>query len=242
MKEYLPRLKRYQKKFNYSYAFGTYPTIDLLKYKRENILRVLLNSHNDGSEGVLEVKALCDKFGIKLEEQDKTIDRIAFKENTYTVGVFKKYLCELEKEKSHLVLVEPSNMGNIGTIIRTMLGFGLNNLAIIKPAADIFDPKVVRSSMGAIFQINFRYYSSITEYLEEFKNHIIYTFMLNGEKSIKDVKFKEPFSMVHGSESSGLSEEYKYLGQSVYIPQTDRVDSLNLSIATVIGLWESSKK
>ena len=144
MNIFSPKLKKYQKKFDYSYAFGTYPTIDLLKHKRESVLKVLLNSHHDGSEGVQEVQRLCSELGIKIEVQDRAIEKIAFKENTYTVGVFKKYECELDSERKHLVLVEPRNMGNLGTIIRTMLGFNVRNLAIIRPAADIFDPKVVR--------------------------------------------------------------------------------------------------
>jgi len=242
MEIFSPKLKKYQRKFDYSYAFGTYPTIDLLKHKREFVLKVLLNSHNDGSDGVQEVQKLCSELGIKIEVQDRAIEKIAFKENTYTVGVFKKYECELNGEKNHLVLVEPRNMGNLGTIIRTMLGFNVRDLAIIKPAADIFDPKVVRSTMGAIFQVNFKYYESIEEYLREFSNRHIYTFMLDGAKDIREVKFEEPFSMIQGSESSGLPGEFKGLGQSVYIPQSKDIDSLNLSVATAIGLWESSKK
>lgn len=237
-----PKLKKYQRKFDYSYAFGTYPTIDLLKHKRESVLKVLLNSHHDGSEGVQEVQRLCSELGIKIEVQDRAIEKIAFKENTYTVGVFKKYECELDSERNHLVLVEPRNMGNLGTIIRTMLGFNVRNLAIIKPGADIFDPKVVRSTMGAIFQINFKYYESLEAYLKEFPNHHIYTFMLDGAKDIREVKFEEPFSMIQGNESKGLPENLKNLGQSVYIPQSKDIDSLNLSVATAIGLWESSKK
>jgi len=242
MEIFSPKLKRYQRKFDYSYAFGTYPTIDLLKYKKDSVLKVLLNSHNDGSEGVAEVQRLCSELGVKIETQDRAIEKIAFKENTYTVGVFKKYECELNGERNHLVLVEPRNMGNLGTIIRTMLGFNIRDLAIIKPAADIFDPKVVRSTMGAIFQINFKYYDTLESYIKEFGNHHIYTFMLNGAKDIREVKFEEPFSMIQGNESRGLPEGIKNLGESVYIPQSKDIDSLNLSVATAIGLWESSKK
>ena len=89
MEIFSPKFKKYQRKFDYSYAFGPYPTLDLLKHKRENVLKVLLNSHHDGSDGVQEVQRLCRELGIKIEEQDRAIEKIAFKENTYTVGVFK---------------------------------------------------------------------------------------------------------------------------------------------------------
>ena len=236
------KIKRYQKKFDYSYAFGTYPVIDLLKYKRDSVLKVLVKSKTDESDGVKEVESLCKEYGIRMEVADRGIEKIAFKENTYVVGIFKKYDCELSKENNHLVLVEPRNMGNIGTIIRTMLGFNFKDLVLIGSSADIFDPKVVRSTMGALFRINFKHYNTIQEYMSEFPTHNIYPFMLDGAKDIMEVEFKEPFSMVQGNESSGLSNEYKDIGQSVYIPHSNDIDSLNLSIATSIGLWEVSRR
>jgi TrmH family RNA methyltransferase len=66
-----------------------------------------------------------------------------------------------------------------------MLGFNFKNLAIIKPAVDMFDPLVVRASMGAIFSINFEYFNSIEEYISKFSAHHLYPFMLNGKSSIE---------------------------------------------------------
>lgn len=236
-----PRLKKYQKKFDYSYAFGTYPTIDLIKYQREHLLKVLIKSKHDESEGIKEVIELCNQYDIPLEIQDRAIEKISVKENTYVVGIFEKYISNLDSKANHLVLVEPRNMGNLGTIIRTMLGFDFKDLAIIRPAADIFDPSVVRSTMGAVFQINFKYFDSIEEYLKEYGGRNIYTFMLDGAKDIRNVEFKEPFAMIQGNESKGLSTQYKELGQSIFIPNSDNVDSLNLSVATAIGLWEARR-
>ena len=60
--------------------------------------------------------------------------------------------------------MNPSDMGNMGTIIRTGIGFGIRNLAIVEPAVDVFNPRVVRASMGSLFQMNFRYYDSFETY------------------------------------------------------------------------------
>ena len=236
-----PRIKKYQKKFDYSYAFGTFPTIDLIKYRSKDIIKILVKSKTDESEGVKEVLSLAKSMNIPVEVADRAIERIAVKENTYVVGVFNKYSSTLEAGANHLVLVEPRNMGNIGTIIRTMLGFDCFNLAIIRPAADIFDPSVVRSTMGAIFHINFEYFDNIQDYLKKYSNRNIYTFMLDGAEDIRNVSFKEPFSMVQGNESKGLSDEYKGLGKSIFIPNSKNIDSLNLSVATAIGLWEARR-
>ncbi len=236
-----PRLKRYQKKYDYSYSFGTYPTIDLINHQRENLIKVLVKSKHDESEGVNDVLDLCEELRIPVEIADRAIDKIATKENTYVLGIFKKYDSVLDSKENHLVLVEPRNMGNLGTIIRTMLGFDVTNLAIIRPATDIFDPMVVRSTMGAIFQIDFEYFDSIQEYMAKYSKRNIYTFMLDGAKDIREVKFEEPFSMIQGNESKGLPKEFAELGQSIYIPNSDKVDSLNLSVATAIGLWEARR-
>jgi RNA methyltransferase, TrmH family len=238
----MPKLKKYQKKYSHSYSFGIYPTLDLLRYRKEKVLKVLLKEEGSDSEGIKEVVGICKENNIPLKINPRGIEKIAVKENTYVVGVFEKYSLDLEQEKNHIVLVEPRNMGNVGTIIRTMLGFGFKNLAIVEPAIDIFDPKVVRSTMGAMFRINFKYFNTIEEYLEEYRERNIYPFMLEGASNIKEVEFKEPMSLVHGNEGRGLPQKLKDIGQSVYIPHSEDIDSLNLSIAASIGMWESVKK
>jgi len=238
---YFPKIKRYQKKFEYSYAFGAYPVLDLLKCYPHNVYTVLFKKEGLQGEGVEEIINICKEKGINTEINDRLIDKISTKENTYVVGVFKKYENEILENTNHLVLVSPSNMGNMGTIIRTMLGFNHKDLAIIKPSVDIFDPLVIRSTMGAIFSIRFEFFSSIEGYLEKFPKQNIYTFMLKGSKSIKDVKFESPHTLIQGNESTGLDDTYLKLGESVYIPHSKDIDSLNLSVATSIGLWEVSK-
>jgi TrmH family RNA methyltransferase len=158
------------------------------------------------------------------------------------MGVFKKYATTLDENSNHLVLVEPRNMGNLGTIIRTMLGFQFKNLVLIGDSADIFDPKVVRSTMGALFRINLKHFDTTQEYMSEYPNHNLYPFMLDGGKDVREIKFKEPFSIIQGNESKGLDSSYKDIGQSVYIPHSKDIDSLNLAVATSIGLWEVSRR
>ena len=242
MEEFHSKLKRYDKKFEYSYTFGAYPTLDLLRKKGDVVFEVYIKEGSQSSDGVEEVVRLCKEGNIPCEVNDRLIEKIAYKENTYVVGVFKKYECELSKDSNHIVLVNPSNTGNLGTIIRTMLGFGFKDLAIIKPGVDIFEPKVVRSSMGSLFHINFRYFNSVQEYLDMYGKRNIYPFMLDGAKNISEVEFKEPFSFVQGNEGSGLPSEFKDLGQSIYIPHSKDIDSLNLSIATSIGMWEYQRR
>ena len=237
-----PKIKRYQKEFTYSYAFGAYPVIELLKSHPESVLKVLFKEDSFKDGNIPAIQKECEKRNIHTQINNKLIDKISVKENTYVVGVFKKYASKIKEDENHIVLVNPSNTGNLGTILRTMLGFNFKNLAIIKPAVDIFDPLVVRASMGAVFGINFEYFNNIEEYVLKFSAHHLYPFMLNGKSSVENVKFVKPYSIIHGNESKGLDEKYLELGESVYIPHSKDIDSLNLSIAAGISMWEAVKK
>ncbi|HPP18690.1 MAG TPA: TrmH family RNA methyltransferase [Candidatus Dojkabacteria bacterium] len=237
-----PKIKRYQKEFTYSYAFGAYPVIELLKSHPESVLKVLFKEDSFKDGNIPAIQKECEKRNIHTQINNKLIDKISVKENTYVVGVFKKYASKIKEDENHIVLVNPSNTGNLGTILRTMLGFDFKNLAIIKPAVDMFDPLVVRASMGAVFSINFEYFNNIEEYVSKFSSHHLYPFMLNGKSSVENVKFVRPYSIIHGNESKGLDEKFLELGESVYIPHSKSIDSLNLSVATAISMWEAAKR
>lgn len=232
-------LKKYKKNFDYSYSFGAFPTVELITSMPHNVLKILVSSKYKNETNSLDIFELCDKNNIKVEVNDKLINRIADKENCYIVGVFKKYKCSLDSNSSHIVLVNPGNMGNMGTIIRTLAGFGMNDLAIISPGADIFDPKVIRASMGALFKINHKYYDNYKDYENSFKTHKAYTFMLDGAVSLKNVDHSpdEKFTLVFGNEATGLDSSFSHIGTSVVIKHTDRIDSLNLTIAAGIAMY-----
>ncbi|MDW5300153.1 MAG: TrmH family RNA methyltransferase [Sedimentibacter sp.] len=232
-------IKPYKKSFDYSYTFGMFPTVELINSRPGVVIKVLVSSNYRADTSSMDIFELCNKFNIKTEINDKVINRISDKENCFVIGVFAKYQCELKSDESHVVLVNPSNMGNMGTIIRTLTGFGLSNLAVISPGVDIFDPKVIRASMGAIFKINFKYYEDFNQYKENFKNHKIYTFMLDGAISLKEVNHNadEKFSLVFGNEATGLDSSFSKVGISVLIKHTDRIDSLNLTIAAGIAMY-----
>jgi TrmH family RNA methyltransferase len=138
------------------------------------------------------------------------------------------------------VLVNPGDMGNLGTIMRTMLGFGLADLALVRPAADIFDPRSVRASMGALFALRCCYFDTFEDYSGR-SSHNLYPFMTDGEVQLRKAAFQEPFSLIFGNESSGLPPEYRGIGTSVTIAHTQRIDSLSLPVAAAIALYEATR-
>lgn len=232
----MEQIKPYKKEAGYSYTLGAFPTIELLACRPFLVKEVLVHSSFTDRE---TVDALCGKAGIPVTVSDKTIARLSDKENCFVVGVFEKYTESLKGDAPHIVLVNPGNMGNLGTILRTAAAMGIYDIAIISPGVDSFHPKAVRASMGALFRLRHRYYDSFESYRREFSAHGIFCFMLNGEHSLalSDVEKPELFSLVFGNEASGLPAEFASYGQSVIIPQTEAVDSLNLTIAVGIGSY-----
>jgi len=227
-------IKSYKKDFDYSYTSGASITIELLKKKPDLVESVFI--HPDFRQPDT-IATLCAKNGIDCIQDDIVFKRTNQKENSYVLGVFKKYPSVIEKNAPHVVLANPSDMGNLGTIIRTLAGFNIHNLAIITPAADIWNPKTIRASMGSRFHANFQHYKCIEEYLDEFPKHKIYTFMLDGAVDLRNIPIQKPFSLVFGNEATGLGENYRYIGTVVKIPQSTVVDSLNLSVAVAIGAF-----
>lgn len=234
-------MKVYKKGDHTSYTLGVFPTIELLKNKSEYVQRVIVHSSIEKNSGYPLIVELCEKNNIPIDIHDKTINKLSPKGNCFAIGVFEKYEMSLSDDR-HIVLVNPMDMGNMGTMIRTMLGFKYHNLAIVRPAVDIFDPKVIRSSMGALFSMNIEYFDSFDDYYQRYSHHHLYPFMLKGAKNIHGIEDDGLVSLIFGNESSGLDDCYLDYGQSLFIPHSEDIDSLNLSMALGIALFHFSKK
>ena len=145
-------MKIYKKNDETSYTLGVFPTIELLKTRPQDVLRVVVHSSIEQNKGYPLIQELCEQSHIHIDVHDKTIEKLSPKNNCFAIGVFKKYQCDLQ-ENNHVVLVNPMDMGNMGTMMRTMLGFGYRHLVIIRPAVDIFDPEVDPCVYGCYFPL-----------------------------------------------------------------------------------------
>lgn len=232
----------YKRENQTSYTLGITLTIELLKSKPELIEHIYFHTDFDGKSKEI-ITNMAKKNNIDILVGNKIFNILSQKDNCYAIAEFKKYQEQIDYNENHLVLVNPSDAGNIGTIMRSSLGFGITNLIIIKPAVDYFNPKAVRSSMGAIFHLNIKEYDSFEDYLNEYKNHYCYPFMLKATKALNDLNepLKKPFSLVFGNEATGLSDQFLEIGTPLIIKHSNKIDSLNLPIAVSIGLYEATK-
>ena len=164
----MPSLEAYHSDLDYSYAPGVFPSMECLLYRPETVRRLLVHSAAAGREGAGKLAALAAEHQIRIEEADRALGRISGKENCFAAAVFGKFRDSLRKDLPHTVLHRPGDSGNIGTILRTALGLGLEDVALIRPCADVFDPRTVRASMGSLFRLRVRVCDSFEEYREAF--------------------------------------------------------------------------
>jgi RNA methyltransferase, TrmH family len=233
-------MARYDKDDENSYAIGTTLTFELLIRKPECAKRVYISPKQKRDETYQKLLALAGSVPI-IENNEKIFHESEGKESTMVIGEFSKFASVLEKKFNHVVLINPSNMGNLGTIFRAAAAFGIGGIAIVRPAADVFDPKTVRASMGALFSVPFSYYDSFEEYQKETGERAYYPFMLQAKNELPDIRKKMPYSLIFGNEATGLDEKYLQIGTPVHIPQTSLVDSLNLDNAVSIGLYSFTR-
>jgi len=134
-------------------------------------------------------------------------------------------------------LAEP---GNMGTIIRTASSFGFSSIILCNNCVDIYNPKVVRSTMGGIFRTNFAKPSNITETTSNLKSagFQIVAAALENSVDINSIKFGEKVALIIGNEANGISDELLKLSDvNVKIPMANDVESLNAAVAAGIAMY-----
>ena len=241
------KLARYKNDSQYSYALGATLVYELLKTHPELIQRAFLRPNINYGKDLQTIIDTLRQHNIEIIESTKAFNILGAKDSCLLAAEFQKPNLTLDNSKPHIVLVNPSDSGNLGTIIRTAAAFDITDIAIILPAVDAYHPKVVRSSMGAIFHMNICTYRNINEYLDIIsRDRKIFAFLLdrNAQPIQNITNTTECYSLVFGNEASGLPENFTTTTNStpVFIPQSASVDSLNLSIAAGIAIYHFTNK
>ena len=233
-------MKRYKKEDDVSYTLGASLTFQLLETRPELAREVYMHPSMDAGETGERVRALCAGLRLPLVVSPKPLAVLSDNENCYLAARFAKFCEPLSVDGDHVVLVCPSNAGNLGTILRSCLGFGYRDLAIIRPAADIFDPKTVRASMGAVFGVRAMYFDSFDEYRAA-RPRAFYPLMLRARQSLDQTVFEHPHALIFGNEATGLPPSFLDTGTPVVIRHGADIDSLNLPVAVSIALYEATR-
>ena len=235
----MPKLEPYSRKLTYSYALGVFPSLMLMEAQPQRALRLLLHPDGLKNEGVVKLREMCAARGVREEMAERVLRRESKKDNCFAALVFEKFDSDLDPAACHAVLCQISDSGNLGTAMRSLLGFGIRDVALIRPCVDVFEPHALRASMGAFYKLRVHTYDSFADYRAAHPDRLLFPFMLDGAIPLNEAArgAKPPFSLVFGNEQTGLPPEFAQLGQSVMIPQSSEIDSLNLAVAVSVGSY-----
>lgn len=203
---------------------------------------------------------LCDDCQKNVAVPKELMYEIAKYECIYVTEKIFKYLSEVQNPQGILAIIEKNpqdieidfsqdmivalddvqDPGNLGTILRTVDSIGLTQILVSKGTADAYNPKVVRSTMGAIFRVKIIECEDLKQKLKEIKKHKfkVVVSSLQTENTIYDINYHKKVIVI-GNEANGVKEEIQNeADEKVKIPMLGKTESLNASVATGIILYE----
>ena len=187
-----------------------------------------------------------------VEVTNQVYNKIAYREGTEgVIAIFKSINHELKdvelKNKNPLILIAeaPEKPGNIGALMRTADAAGVDLFIIANPNTDIFNPNIIRSSVGCVFtnQVVSASTDEIITFLKS-KDIKIYCASLTETSSpCYDEDYTGPTALVVGTESSGLSSDWiKAAEVNIIIPMKGKIDSMNVSVRAAILIFEAVRQ
>jgi len=216
------------------------------------ITRIIIKNINNLSEwGKNTVKQNKDVKIIEMSDKlyNELCDKTNPSEMLITAKIKQNTLNDINNKNPFIIVFDrPTDYGNLGSVIRSANAFNADGLFIIGHGVDIYEPKVIRASMGSIFFTKIITIGSM-EILSEFiksqkkKNNMeIIGTDSTGTVLLNDYKIKRPVMAIIGNEAKGMSVNLKEICDKIIrIPMEGNVNSLNLSCAASIIMWEIYK-
>ena len=192
------------------------------------------------SKGQIETISISKEVYQKLAYRDTT-------EGILAVAKSKSHqLSDLKLSENPLILIAeaPEKPGNIGALLRTADAAHLDAVIIANPKSDLYNPNSVRSSVGCLFtnQIATGTTTEIIDFLKK-RNINFYCATLQNSTSYHNQDFTKPTALVVGTEATGLTEEWRNQAtQNIIIPMQGEIDSMNVSVAAAILIFEAKRQ
>lgn len=150
-----------------------------------------------------------------------------------------------EKPAFVMILETIQDPGNLGTILRAGEGAGITGVIMDSETVDIYNPKVIRSTMGSIYRVPFIYTDDLKATVLELKarNVKVFASHLRAEHSYEEEDYRNSTGFLIGNEAAGLSAEIGNLADSyIKIPMCGQVESLNAAVASSVLMYETARQ
>jgi TrmH family RNA methyltransferase len=196
------------------------------------------------------IVSLFDNAAETVEISREVYQKLAYRDTTEGIIAVAKSkelsLAGLILPENPLILVAeaPEKPGNIGALLRTADAANLDAVIIANPKSDLYNPNIVRSSVGCLFTnaIATGATSEIISYLQQ-KNIAIFCATLQDSASYHTQNFNQPTAIVVGTEATGLSNEWRDAAtKNIIIPMQGEIDSMNVSVAAAVLIFEAKRQ
>lgn len=191
-----------------------------------------------------KIKELLEKFQCKkIIVSDKIFADISSQENSQgIIVIYNKKEQHIDSIKGDVVVLDDvSDPGNLGTIIRICDATNFKNIIVTENTVDAYNEKVVRATMGSIFNVNLYVLKkeNIIQFLKEKNYSIISTCLSEDSQMYNKIKLENKNAIVFGNEGNGISDDLiKISNKKIIIPLLGKAESLNVAVATGIVLYK----
>ncbi len=144
-----------------------------------------------------------------------------------------------------LVLEDIQDPGNLGTILRSGEGAGVSGIVMSRDTADIYNPKVIRATMGSVYRMPFCYVDDLENAIGQMKKAgtEVFAAHLEGKKSYDQCDYRKASAFLIGNEGKGLTERISLLADvRIKIPMEGKVESLNAAVAASLLAFEAARQ
>jgi len=181
---------------------------------------------------------------------DEVYKKLAYRDSTEGVIAFAKaktqQLADLKLPENPLILIAeaPEKPGNIGALLRTADAANVDAVIIANPRTDLYNPNIIRSSIGCVFtnQIAIAPTEEVIPFLQERKINI-YSAILQEAQFYHEQNYTNATALVVGTEATGLSDVWRIAStQNIIIPMQGAIDSMNVSVAAGILVFEAKRQ
>jgi len=185
-----------------------------------------------------------------IEISKEVYQKLAYRDTTEGILAVAKtkslQLSDLKLSENPLILVAeaPEKPGNIGALLRTADAANLDAVIIANPKSDLYNPNIVRSSVGCLFtnQIATGTTTEIIAFLKQ-RQINIYCATLQNSTSYHTQDYTTPTALIVGTEATGLTQEWREAAtQNIIIPMQGEIDSMNVSVAAAVLIFEAKRQ
>ncbi len=248
------KLKKYRELRKEFFVEGARIVKEALMSSAE-IKEIIISEKASENEDIAETICMAIKLGCDIYTVSETVFK-SISETTNPQGILatiKMADYDLEEmiiaksidvckcDKYFVILDEIKDPGNMGTIIRTADAAGFNGVIVSKGCVDVYNPKVLRSTMGSIFHIPINLSQDLSYALKEIKtqNIRVYAAHTKGNLYYYEADMTQSTAIVIGNEAFGISDKtMESADELISIPITGRAESLNASVAAGILMYE----